>query len=144
MGVVVSFEEKNQWAYGLAALLVGSTYFAWLGAQIASAAHVEDIAYVRTLMWALGAGIVANIVFGAFARASSPGEADTADERDRNVGRRADQVTYIIFAVLIVGPFALAILDAPTFWIANAIYAAYVAAAVASVVARSVIYRKGA
>ncbi len=140
----MGFEEKNQWAYGLAALLVGGTYFAWLFTKVANADAVADISYVRTLLWAIGAGIVANMVFGMFARASNPKEADKTDERDRNVGRFADQITYIIFASLIVGPFALALADADTFWIANAIYGAYVLAAVTGVVARSVIYRKGA
>jgi len=140
----MSFEEKNQWAYGLAALVVGSVYFSWLGGQIASAADVADIDYVRTLLWAIGAGIIVNILFGMFARGSNPKEADQTDERDRNVGRFADQISGISFAILVLGPFTLAVLDAGTFWIANSIYAAYVLTAIIGAVARSVIYRKGA
>ncbi len=140
----MSFEEKNQWAYGLAALVVGTVYFVWLGRQIADASNVADISYVRTLLWAIGAGIIVNIFFGMFARGSNLQEPDKTDERDRNVGRFADQISGIGFAILVLGPFTLAMLDAETFWIANSIYAAYVLTAIIGVVARSVIYRKGA
>jgi len=139
----MTFEERNQWAYGLAALLVGGTYLAWLGTRVAATDNVADIAYAGNLVRAIVAGVVVNIVFSIVARGAGARGADRTDERDRNVGRRADQIAYVVFSLLVIGPFVLAVADAPTFWIANAIYAAYVMGAVTSVIARSVIYRKG-
>ncbi len=139
----MTFEEKSQWAYGFASLLVPAVYLVWLGRRLADAADVANIDYVRTLLWAIGAGILVNILGGMFVRASNPTEADKRDQRDRDITRRGNAVGFVLFSTLVVGPFVLAMRDAETFWIANALYVAYVITAVATVAYKAVLYRKG-
>ncbi len=139
----MTFEEKSQWAYGFASLVVPAVYLVWLARRIADAGAVADIDYVRTMLWAIGAGIIVNVVGGMFVRASNPAEADKRDPRDRDIRRRGDALGFIVFSTLVVGPFVLAMRDADTFWIANAIYVAYVLTALITVAAKAVAYRKG-
>jgi hypothetical protein len=135
----MTFEEKSQWAYGFASLIVPATYFAWLARKIGDAGAVADIAYVRTLLWAIGAGILVNGIDG---RRAAKG-AGLKDQRDREIARRGNAIGFIVFSVLVVAPFALALRDAETFWIANAIYLAYALTAVIGVAIKAVLYRKG-
>jgi hypothetical protein len=139
----MTFEEKSQWAYGFASLVVPAVYVVWLAGKIADAGSVADIDYVRTMLWAIGAGIIVNIVGGMFVRASNPAEADKRDARDRDITRRGNAVGFVVFSTLIIGPYVLAMRDAETFWIANAIYVAYVVTAITTVIVKATLYRKG-
>lgn len=138
----MTFQEKSLWAYGFAALVVPAAYFGWLVGKIADASAVADIAYVRALLWAIGGGILLNAIGSTFVRGAGRG-ADLKDQRDREIDRRGNAINFVIFSVLIVVPFALAMRDAETFWIANAIYLAYAASAVIGVIIKAVLYRKG-
>ena len=139
----MTFEEKSQWAYGFASLVVPAIYLVWLARQIADAAEVSDISYVRTLLWAIGAGIIVNMVGNSFVRGSNLAEADKRDRRDREIRVRGDAASFIVFSILVVAPFVLAMRDVETFWIANSIYVAYVLTAIVGVVVKAVLYRKG-
>ena len=139
----MTFEEKSQWAYGFASLVVPATYFGWLAAKIGDAGAVGDISYVRTLLWAIGVGVLVNVIGGMFARGAGGRGFDLKDQRDREIARRGDAISFIVFSILVVVPFALAMNDANTFWIANAIYLAYALTAVIGVVIKAVLYRKG-
>jgi len=139
----MTFEEKSQWAYGFASLVAPAVYLTWLARQVDVAGGVENIDYVGTMLWAIGAGIILNVVGGIFVRASNPAEADKRDARDRDIVRRGNAVGFIMFSTLIVGPFVLAMRDAETFWIANAIYVAYVVTAITTVIVKATLYRKG-
>ena len=140
----MSFEEKSQWSYGIAAFVVPTIYAIWLFGQIGSADAVQDIEYVRTLLWAIGGGILVNIVGSMFIRGANPKDADKRDERDKHIGRLGDQVSFIVFSVLVLAPFTLALLDQPTFWIANSIYFAYALTALVGADVKAIAYRKGA
>ena len=139
----MTFEEKSQWAYGFASLVVPATYFGWLAGRIADADAVADIAYVRTLLWAIGVGVLVNVIGGMFARGAGGRGSDLKDQRDREIARRGDAVGFVVFSSLVVVPFALAMRDADTFWIANAIYLTYALTAVIGVVIKAVLYQKG-
>jgi hypothetical protein len=138
----MTFQEKSLWAYGFAALAAPVVYFAWLARQVARADAVADIGYVRALLWAIGGGILLNMIGSTFVRGAGRGT-DLKDQRDREIDRRGNAINFVVFSVLIVIPFALALRDAETFWIANAIYLAYALAAVIGVVIKAVLYRKG-
>jgi len=138
----MTFQEKSLWAYGFAAIAAPVVYFAWLARQVARTDAVADIGYVRALLWAIGGGILLNVIGSTFVRGTGRG-ADLKDQRDREIDRRGNAINFVVFSVLIVVPFALAVRDAETFWIANAIYLAYVASAVFGVAIKAVLYRKG-
>ena len=138
----MTFEEKRQWAYGFASLVVPAAYLVWLAGRVADAATIADVSYVRALLWAIGAGIVVNMIGSALVRGASR-NADLKDQRDLEIARRGDTVGFIAFSILIVGPFVLAMRDADTFWIANAIYVSYVLTAVLTATVKATLNRKG-
>lgn len=138
----MTFQEKGLWAYGFAALAAPVVYFGWLARQVSRADSVADVGYVRALLWAIGGGILLNIIGSTFVLGAGRG-ADLKDQRDREIDRRGNAINFVVFSVLVVVPFALAMRDAETFWIANAIYLAYAASAVIGVVIKTVLYRKG-
>jgi hypothetical protein len=138
----MTFQERSLWAYGFAALAAPVAYFVWLAGKIADADAVADIAYVRVLLWAIGGGILLNMIGTVFVRGAGKG-ADLKDQRDREIDRRGNAINFVVFSILVVIPFALAMRDADSFWIANAIYLAYVASALLGVAIKAVLYRKG-
>jgi hypothetical protein len=139
----MTFQEKSLWAYGFASLVIPAVYLTWLARKLADTADVADISYVCALVWAIGAGIVVNMVGNTLVRGSNLSKADKSDRRDREIRVRGDAVNFIVFSILVVVPFILAMRDAETFWIANSIYVAYVLTAVIGVVIKAVLYRKG-
>ncbi len=138
----MTFEEKTQWAYGFATLVTTVAYFCWLGGQLADE-PAAAIGYRSALLWALGASILINAVGAGIARASVPEGADRADVRDREVNRRGDALSFYIFSVLAAVPLVLGLFEAHAFWIVNSLFAAFALTAVAGVVIRAVLYRRG-
>ncbi len=39
----MTFEEKRQWAYGFASLVVPAAYLVWLAGRVADAATIADV-----------------------------------------------------------------------------------------------------
>ena len=72
-----------------------------------------------------------------------PDEADKADVRDREINRFGEYVGGIVLGVAMIGPFALTLTGSEHFWIANAMYAAFVLAGLVSAVVKIVAYRRG-
>nr|WP_218881423.1 hypothetical protein [Leifsonia shinshuensis] len=100
-------------------------------------------AYVPLLLWTVGASIAANIVARIGISIGNPREADKRDQRDREIkvfGERVGQAFVVIGAL---AALVLALFEAPWFWIANAVYAAFVLSAVVGSIATLVAYRKG-
>jgi uncharacterized membrane protein len=137
----VSFELKSQWVYGVAVLMTTLAYVGWLSVQLADR-PARDVAYVGPLLWTIGASVVVNAL-GRAAVQAQRGQDDFADERDREVGRRADALTFPVFSVLAAVPFGLGLLEVDAFWITNGLFAAFALAALFGVAARSVLYRRG-
>ncbi|CAM5379083.1 hypothetical protein [Leifsonia shinshuensis] len=132
----MSFDEKNAWAYLVVAVLGYATYLILLAA-------LGPGAYVPLLLWTVGASIAANIVARIGISIGNPREADKRDQRDREIkvfGERVGQAFVVIGAL---AALVLALFEAPWFWIANAVYAAFVLSAVVGSIATLVAYRKG-
>lgn len=138
----MTFEQKNHLAYGLASLIVLVAYLVWLLGQIQES-PVEDIAYLGPLLWAIGIGIVLNMILGAVARGTNPAEADKKDIRDRDINRRGDAVGFYVFSIAASGPLVLAMVGAHQFWIANSLYVAYALTAVIGSAVKLAAYRMG-
>ncbi|WP_207916914.1 hypothetical protein [Micromonospora sp. KC723] len=106
-------------------------------------ADVARIAYVRPMLIAIGAGIGLGIVASIAAAIASPREAGRTDERDRQIHRLGEYVGFYVMSITAIVPLALAMAEAAHFWIANALYLAFVLAALASSIAKIVLYRRG-
>jgi hypothetical protein len=138
----MSSEEKRTWISALVGVVVPVAYLAVVLSQVPGA-DVATIAYVGPMLTSIGAGIVAAIVLSIVAAMASPGEADRTDERDREINRRGEFVGFYVMSIAAIVPLVLAMAEVEQFWIAHALYLAFVLAALASAVAKIVAYRRG-
>ena len=142
----MSFEEKHWWAYAAIAMVVPAIYFTIVLPQ-AAGRSVDEIEFQLPLLTAGGAGVVlgilASIVLRIASDMGSPRGAAMTDQRDRDIHRLGEYVGGIVLAVAMAVPFVLALLEASHFWIANAMYLAFVLSALAGSAVKLVIYRRG-
>ena len=149
----MSFEEKVTWVSAVVTVLAASWYAWTVGGRLGQL-PVTEIAYQRPLLVAVGAMIVLTIVgtiamaIGTAIRAEVTGEGsvddiDRKDERDAHIGARGDRVAFYVSSVLMVGALAMAMLEWPHFWIANGIFAAFVAGGLVSAAVKLAAYRRG-
>ncbi|MBF8191622.1 hypothetical protein ITP53_39205 [Nonomuraea sp. K274] len=138
----MSSEEKRSWIYVVVSVGVSAVYFVTVLSKVPGA-DVARIAYVRPMLTAIGAGIGLGIVAGIAAAIASPREADRTDERDRQIHRLGEYVGYYVMSIAAIVPMALTMAEAAHFWIANALYLAFVLATLASSIVKIVLYRRG-
>jgi hypothetical protein len=141
IGESMTITERYQWAYAFAVLVTSGAYFTWLGIRLTDT-PASDVEFVRPLLWTLGASFLIHTFARGFAAHAARGDSGT-DERDRQVSRRADSITYLIFSSLAAIPLALGLADVDTFWITNALFLAFSLAALTGVALRVWLYRKG-
>ena len=70
-------------------------------------------------------------------------DSQTKDQRDKAIDRHGEYVGGIILAVLMIVPFGLALADVDTFWIAHAMYLAFLTSALIGGIVKIVVYRRG-
>ncbi|WP_148575527.1 hypothetical protein [Nocardioides caldifontis] len=138
----MSYTEKGTWVYLLASLGVWLGYVAFL-LQRRDGGPLDEVAYVGPLLWSVGISVLASTVGRVLFEVVRPSDSHLADERDRDIDRRGEHVAGIVLGVAVVCPLALALTEAEHFWIANAIYAAYVLSAVVGSSVKLVGYRRG-
>ncbi|GIG55628.1 hypothetical protein [Demequina activiva] len=138
----MTFEQKTQWAYGFAALVTTLAYAVWLAVQLQDTAP-QDVTYVPALLWTLLASFIIHSLGRGMAYGRRPKDR-LSDERDREVTRRGDALTFYVFSVLAAIPLALGMAGLDAFWITNTLFLAFAIAAVFGVIAKSVIYARGA
>jgi hypothetical protein len=153
----MSFEEKVTWLSGAVTLIVAGWYVRFV-VEALSQLPVEEIAYQRALLVALGAMIVLTIagtiavaIGTAIAKAigveltgqGSVDDVDRKDERDAVIEARGDRFAYYVVSALMIGALAMAMLELPHFWIANAMFAAFVVSGMVGIVVKLVAYRRG-
>ncbi|MEX2562674.1 MAG: hypothetical protein WD358_05405 [Nitriliruptoraceae bacterium] len=142
IGVDMSFEEKGTWAYLAGAIVIPVIYAMHVFGQF-DQRLLAEIVWVRPMITAIGAGIVVGIVASIFIGMAKPSEAGQRDVRDKEISRFGDFVGGMVLSVLAVGVLALTMLEVEHFWIANAIYAAFILQAITSSIVKLVAYRRG-
>lgn len=122
-----------------------ASYATYLGVVLGRPAGVPlaEAPYVAALLWTVGASIAASIVLHILVTAFSPECENTKDQRDREIHRFGEYIGQSFVVVGGVAGLALAMAEAAPFWIANAIYLAFVLSAVLGSVAKLVAYRFG-
>lgn len=138
----MSFKEKS--ALGMTAILVlvFGWYFAIVVGEVARL-PVRDVAWAGLMIpVVVGLVILAAVAHAAIA-ISAPSQAGVEDERDRLLERRGAHVGGYVLAAGTVGGLGLAVVDAPTFWIAQALLAALVLGEVAKNITVLALYRWG-
>ncbi len=138
----MSYDEKNAWAFLITAV---AAYAVYVGVVLFGAAGGPLVAadYAPVLLWTVGGAIVANIILSIPITATSPTGRQRRDQRDREIKRFGDTVGQSFVIIGAVAALLLALLQADTFWIANAVYLAFVLSAVVGSIARVVAYRTG-
>lgn len=149
----MAFEEKLTWVGAAVTLVVSGAYFYIVLGQLA-ATPASDIAYQRPLLIALGASIVLTIV-GAIGAAigtavsaeitgnGSVDDIDRKDERDVLINRRGELIGNYVSSFGMLGVLALTMLEYDYFWIANALYLAFVVGSLVGSTVKLVAYRRG-
>lgn len=137
----MSFEEKNTWAFGIIAV---AGYVAYLVVVLSQATTpLADSAYVVPMLSMIGAAIVAGILAGIILGMFSSSDRAKKDERDRQIYRRGEYAGHAVVLAGAIVALLLALVEADHFWIANAVYLAFVLAAVLSSIVKIVAYRRG-
>ena len=138
----MSSEEKRTWISALVGLVVPVVYLATVLSKVPGA-DVAGIAYVVPMLASIGIGIGAGIVLAIVAAVASPQDADRTDERDREINRQGEYVAFYVMSGAAIVPLVLAMAEVEHFWIAHALYLAFVLAALTSSVVKIVAYRRG-
>lgn len=150
---MMSFEEKVTWVSAVVTVVVAGAY-AWVVGGRLGRTPAAEVPYVGPLLVAVGAMIVLTIV-GAVAVAigsaiaaeirggRASGDLDRRDERDASIDAKGDRVAYYVTSALMIGVLALALLEVDHFWIANAMFMAFVVAGLIGTGVKLVSYRCG-
>ncbi|MEC4015419.1 hypothetical protein [Streptomyces sp. H27-D2] len=138
----MAFEEKRAWI--MAVVTVGA-YAAYLALVLGRADHtpLTEVSYVSTMLWTIGSAIAAAIVLQTVIATASPQGADKKDQRDREIGRFGEYVGHSFVVIGAVAALGMSMAELNHFWIANAIYLAFVLSAILGSVARIFSYRRG-
>jgi len=138
----VAVEEKRAW---IMLLVTIASYAAYLAAVLGRPGDVPltQAPYVSALLWTVGAAIVASIVLNIMVATLAPKEANTKDQRDREIHRFGEYVGQSFVVIGGVAGLILAMAGLDRFWIANAIYLAFVLSSVLGSMAKIAAYRRG-
>jgi len=141
-GSDMSFEEKSTWIYGVLSAVVSAVYFAILLVQIRRI-PVSEIAYEWLMVAAVGVAVALSVGSHIVIAVASKKEANKRDERDADIGRYGESIGGYVLAFGAVSALVLAMARFEHFWIANAIYLAFVLQAITSSAFKAVAYRRG-
>ncbi len=138
----MSYEEKGAWVYLAAAVL---TYLGYVAVVLvrAGGGPVDEVAYVAPMLWAIGISIALTALGRVGVEVARPSERHQPDVRDRDILRHGEYVGFYVLGYGLLPAFALTLAEVDHFWIANAIYLAFIANAVTSSVVKLVAYRRG-
>lgn len=140
----MSFHEKSAWIMLATVTAVYGWYFLNLasalppdGAQAAGIPYRGDILFTVIVLVMLA--IASHITLAVLA----PKEADTFDERDRQIDHAGEYIGGHLAGATAVLGLGLAIFEQPHFWIANALLAGLVIAQIVTCGIKVVLYRRG-
>lgn len=138
----MALEEQRAWIMALVAVAGYTAYLVIVLGRLDSS-PVSAVAYVGPLVTTVILGIVAGIVLHIAASVVTPAQARRTDERDRAIGRFGEYTGHSFVVVGAVAALVLAMAEVDHFWIANAVYLAFVLSALLSSVAKIAAYRFG-
>ena len=138
----MSSEEKNTWIYAVVTVVAFGAYLATILGR-AQGTPLTDVPYVGAMLWTIGAAILASIAGRIVVAVAWPKEADKKDERDKEIHRFGEYIGQSFVVAGAVAALLLSMAEVDYFWIANAVYLAFVLSALLSSAAKLVAYRRG-
>ncbi|GII92444.1 hypothetical protein [Sinosporangium siamense] len=138
----MSFAEKRAWVMIVVSVGAYTIYVATVLSRIGDG-PLADVAYAGTLLWTIGGAIVAAIVANIVMAVAGGHCAERADERDREIDQVSERIGQSIVVIGMIAALVMAIAELRHFWIANAVYLAFVLSSLLSSFAKIAAYRKG-
>ncbi|MBB5868908.1 hypothetical protein F4553_002287 [Allocatelliglobosispora scoriae] len=137
------FEEKRAWIMVVVSIATYAVYVAIILGRAGADTPPTEVPYAATLLWTVGASILATIVLHIIAAILAPQDADRKDQRDREIHRFGEYIGQWFLVAGGVGALVLALLESDYFWIANTIYLGFVLSSVLGSSAKIFAYRRG-
>ncbi|GGH48812.1 hypothetical protein [Microbacterium album] len=142
----MGYIERTTWSQVIASVVFTAAYALVVLPQLAQR-PVQEIGWIVPMLWSIGGAIVASIVlsivWGILAGMRDREDATGSDQRDREIGWLGDRVGQAFLVLGGLGALVLVMVDAPRFWIGNAIFAGFFLSSVVGGIARIVVYRRG-
>lgn len=138
----MAFAEKRAWIMLVVSTVAYAAYVVII-LRLAGGAPLADVSYQSTLVGTVVASIVLTIVANIVAGILTPRGEQKPDQRDREIYRTAEYIGQSFVVIGGVAALILALVEAPFFWIANAVYLCFTLSALTSSIAKIVAYRKG-
>ncbi|MEU9234254.1 hypothetical protein [Streptomyces subrutilus] len=138
----MAVEEKRAWSMLVVAVVSYAAYL-WVVLGRPAGVPLTQAPYVEALLWTVGLSVAVSVAAHVVIAAAAPREANAKDQRDREIHRFGEYVGQSLVVVGAVGGLLLAMAEAAPFWIANAIFLAFVLSSVVGSVAKVVSYRFG-
>ena len=138
----MTHQEKRAWI-----MLVVSTvaYGVYAGIILSRAGGqpLPQVPYAATLLWTIGASILASIVLEIALGVVNPRASRLKDDRDRQIGRLGDYTGQFFVIIGATAAMLMAMAGWDRFWIANVIYLCFFLSAVLGAATKIIAYRKG-
>ncbi|MER7734839.1 hypothetical protein ABTX80_28495 [Streptomyces erythrochromogenes] len=138
----MAVEEKRAWIMIVVTVVSYAVYLALVLGRSGDGPIAEE-PYAAALLWTVGSAIVASIVLHITVSLLSPEEGRIKDQRDREIHHFGDHIGQSFVVIGGVAGLVLAMAEANQFWIANAIYLAFVLSALLGSTAKIFAYRTG-
>ena len=139
----MSFKEKSTWIMALITSGAYVNYLAIVLGRVNDSTPLVQVAYSGTLLWTIGAVIVATIVAHIVVAIASPQDVDKEDQRDRQIERHGEYKGHWFVVAGAVAAMAMSMAESDHFWIANVIYLGFVLATLLGSVFKILAYRRG-
>ena len=138
----MAFEEKGAWVMGLVSAGAYAVYVAIILGR-GDSTPLTEVSYASTMLWTIGAAIVAAIVLRIVLAIASPKEADKMDQRDKEIYRFGEYTGQSFVVIGGVAALLMSMAELDYFWISNVIYLTFVLSAILGSIAKIVAYRRG-
>ena len=138
----MSFQEKSTWVMVSIMAVVYGWYFAVVMAEASSTA-VGDVDYQATLLLMVIPLIVLAVVGHIVIAAASPKDADSTDERDRQIELYGDRIEVYVLSMGALAALFMTMGELEHFWIAHTILATLVISEIVGGLTKIVLYRRG-
>lgn len=135
-------EERSAWIQLVLAVVGYPVYLVLLFADGVGRPLAER-AFVWPMIWVVGVSIAVSMILHAVFRVYTDRDAEKPDERDLLITRWGERIGHAFVVLGAVVALVLVMLDAASFWIANAIFVGFFLSAALSSLARLFAYRKG-
>ncbi|MFB4281050.1 MULTISPECIES: hypothetical protein [unclassified Nonomuraea] len=135
-------EEKRAWVMVVVSAVAYLTYVAIILGR-AGAVPLAEVPYAATLLWTVGAAIVAGIVLHIAVTLIWRDQIGKKDRRDKEINRYGEYTGQWFLVAGGVAAMVMAMAELDHFWIANVLYLAFVLSSVLGSVLKIIAYRRG-